>query len=98
MRLRTAIIILSVLSFPFSLLHAEPESKNNDVKNIDCTTLDGKPGQNGKDGIPDSHCKDGGKGGDGKYPGQAGGHGGNGADGGNGGDGGNGADGDYTKS
>ncbi|MBD2783479.1 hypothetical protein ID858_04240 [Xenorhabdus sp. DI] len=76
MKLIKLIVFASVLSFPFLALHAKTENKVNDVKNIDCKILNGKPGQNGQDGIPDSHCKNGGKGGDGQFPGQSGGNGG----------------------
>ncbi|PHM36924.1 collagen-like surface protein [Xenorhabdus mauleonii] len=85
-----AILFISIISIPF-LLQAKTNNEVNISKKLDCRNLNGQPGQNGKDGIPNSHCKDGGKGGDGKLPGQSGGNGGNGAPGGNGGDGGNGA-------
>ncbi|MDC9594752.1 hypothetical protein [Xenorhabdus sp. IM139775] len=70
MKLTKLIVFAAILSFPFLSLHAETENKVNDAKHIDCNTLNGKPGQNGKDGIPDSNCKDGGKGGNGQSPGQ----------------------------
>ncbi|WP_232370332.1 hypothetical protein [Xenorhabdus lircayensis] len=74
MKLSIIIITASILVTPFVSLHAKTNEKV-----IDCKELDGKSGQNGKDGILNSNCKNGGKGGGGVLPGQSGGNGGDGA-------------------
>ncbi|WP_258087174.1 hypothetical protein [Xenorhabdus bovienii] len=90
------IIAASILTIPFVSLHANTNAKTKaNVKITDCNQLNGKPGQDSKNGIPNSNCINGGNGGNGSSPGQSGENGGNGANGssseqtqGNGGDGG----------
>lgn len=42
------------------LLCLSASAMQNIVKSINCSALDGKPGENGLDGLPDSNCKNGG--------------------------------------
>lgn len=74
--------ILLLLSLS-CLLPLPASAMQNIVKSINCSELDGKPGENGRDGLPDSNCKNGGNGGQGK-PNINNGSGGNGGHGGNG--------------
>ncbi|CDH26625.1 hypothetical protein L7750_18430 [Xenorhabdus bovienii] len=94
------IIAASILTIPFVSLHANTNAKAN-VKITDCNQLNGKPGQDGKNGIPNSNCINGGNGSNGSSPGQSEGNGGNGSSSeqtqGNGGDGGKDGDGDGGK-
>ncbi|MDC9623645.1 hypothetical protein PSI22_18885 [Xenorhabdus sp. XENO-7] len=81
------IIAASILTIPFVSLHANTNAKTN-VKITDCNQFNGKPSQDGKNGIPNSNCINGSHGGNGSSPGQSGR---------NGGDGGKGGDGDGDK-
>lgn len=47
------------------LLPLPASAMQNIVKSISCSALDGKSGENGLDGLPDSNCKNGGNGGQG---------------------------------
>ncbi|MBW5826073.1 hypothetical protein H0I68_13540 [Yersinia kristensenii] len=49
-------LLLLALPLPVSAMQ-------NIVTSINCLELDGKPGENGLDGLPDSNCKNGGNGG-----------------------------------
>jgi len=80
--------------FIFSISLALPLSAKHSGNVMDCSWLNGSPGENGHDGIPNGNCNKGGNGGNGVsgINNGSGGNGGNGAsNGGAGGDGGSGA-------
>lgn len=68
------------LAFTFSVFSLPASAVQETAKSTHCAVLDGKPGENGHDGLSDTNCKNGGNGGQGD-PNINNGTGGNGGDG-----------------